>query len=617
MKFYYLLIVILFIQFSCSESNKEKETRILYIDSYHESYEPNILTRKAFETNLKLEDIKIEYRFLNSKFIKDESRLSAIASEIKMFADNWKPDLIVAADDSSSKYVISKYYLNSKIPVVFVGVNWDAQKYSFPQNNITGQIEVDLILELLIELKKYTSNRRIGILTGNTYTDNINIKYYQERFGIDFHRIGKTDDFDEWKKSYIAMQDEVDILVLRHNSGINGWDTKEAIKLVNKFNKIPTGSISDSMKNYVHITFAKSNGEFGKYAAKTTETILSGTPPKSIPLSRNSKYISYLNLSIRNNYNFEQSLQNKSEIISNIKKVYFINSYHKGYDWSDGIENGLINTFNSSVNDYLIDLKIFRMDTKLNQTEEYIRSKATEIVNDISNFKPDIILSADDNASKYVIVPYYKNGPIPVIFCGLNWDASAYGFPTDFVTGIVEIAPIQDLLDELKKHSKGQKIGYIGSNTYSERKEIENYKELLGIEFIRGYFVNTVEEFKQRYIELQVTVDILILSNVIGIKDWINEDQYDFILKNTIIPTGSTLQDVSDLVSISFVRIPEEQGEWVGEKAIDYLNGGSFRKIKITTNKQSEITINKSLVDKLKLQLSDDLIKNAKIIIYK
>ena len=55
------------------------------------------------------------------------------------------------------------------------------------------------------------------------------------------------------------------------------------------------------------------------------------------------------------------------------QKLFFVNSYHKGYLWSDNIENGLLQTLGIKINldgsfdisQNNVQLKIFRMDTKL------------------------------------------------------------------------------------------------------------------------------------------------------------------------------------------------------------------------------------------------------------
>ena len=61
------------------------------------------------------------------------------------------------------------------------------------------------------------------------------------------------------------------------------------------------------------------------------------------------------------------------------KKVLFINSYHRGYDWSDGIAQGILDTFGATMksngevdnSESKVILKIFYMDTKLNKSEKF------------------------------------------------------------------------------------------------------------------------------------------------------------------------------------------------------------------------------------------------------
>ena len=51
------------------------------------------------------------------------------------------------------------------------------------------------------------------------------------------------------------------------------------------------------------------------------------------------------------------------------KKVLFIDSYHEGYDWSDGITRGVKSVLEGSG----VNLKVIRMDTKRNNSEEFKR----------------------------------------------------------------------------------------------------------------------------------------------------------------------------------------------------------------------------------------------------
>jgi len=59
------------------------------------------------------------------------------------------------------------------------------------------------------------------------------------------------------------------------------------------------------------------------------------------------------------------------------KKVLYVNSYHKGYPWSDGIEKGIHNI----LADTAIELKTIYMDTKRNPEEEFIKQAALGVKN--------------------------------------------------------------------------------------------------------------------------------------------------------------------------------------------------------------------------------------------
>ena len=147
-----------------------------------------------------------------------------------------------------------------------------------------------------------------------------------------------------------------------------------------------------------------------------------------------------------------------SEASYNGKKVLFIDSYHEGYAWSDGITNGI----KSVVDGKGMNLKVVRMDTKRNASEDFKKEAALKMKAVIEDFKPDVVIASDDNASKYLIEPYFKGSNLPFVFCGVNWDASGYGFPTSNVTGMIEVTPVPQLLEQLKPYAKGNRIGFLG-----------------------------------------------------------------------------------------------------------------------------------------------------------
>jgi len=190
------------------------------------------------------------------------------------------------------------------------------------------------------------------------------------------------------------------------------------------------------------------------------------------------------------------------------EKILFINSYHDGYAWSDGIEKGIHDVLNGSG----VELKTHHMDTKRNTSEEFKKTAGIKTKEIIELFKPDVIIAADDNASKYVIVPYFNNSSTPVVFCGVNWSAVEYDYPSKNVTGMVEVSLIPKLIDMLKQYSRGEKIGLLGADNLSNKKEVANYKKIFNINLEKEIFVTNVEDWKNAYIQLQQEVDMLIIA---------------------------------------------------------------------------------------------------------
>lgn len=291
------------------------------------------------------------------------------------------------------------------------------------------------------------------------------------------------------------------------------------------------------------------------------------------------------------------------------KKVVYINSYHSGYSWSDSIQNGILDVFNIKQKNGILDfsnskveLKIIEMDTKRNKKEEYKKRVSLEVKNKIDKYKPDLIITSDDNAAKYVIVPYFYNHKIPVIFSGVNADPAEYGFPTKNVTGMIETTLVQELIDTIRPYSKGTKIGLLNSNDFTSPKVLAQFEKILKQD-IKPYFVNNKEEWKESYLQAQEDVDILFLglsAAAIDFKKNYNEIS-SFVKKHTKIPSVSWDKITSGISVLTFQKIGEEQGEWAASRALEVLSGREISKINITSNKRANIFINTSLSKSLNI----------------
>ena len=305
------------------------------------------------------------------------------------------------------------------------------------------------------------------------------------------------------------------------------------------------------------------------------------------------------------------------------KKVLFVDSYHKGYPWSEGIVSGLLKELHIGLDDddiahtsvSTVELKVVRMDTKRNTSEEFIKQAALKTKAVIDSWKPDLVIVADDNASKYLVVPYFRNTETPFVFCGVNWDCSSYGFPCSNVTGMVEVSLIPQLLKEMGKYASGPRIGLLGADNLSNHKEADNYRSRFNISLEKEVFVETFEEWKSAFRRLQSEVDMLIIAPPSFLKTADEKAQAaEFVAEHTAIPTGCVEDWITPYALIGFVKSADEQGQWAGQTALRILRGRSPSDIPVAANTKASIYLNMPIAGKLRVVFPMKLIESAKLV---
>ncbi len=311
------------------------------------------------------------------------------------------------------------------------------------------------------------------------------------------------------------------------------------------------------------------------------------------------------------------------ETVSERPKVLFIDSYHAEFPWVMSIMEGLYDVFQIDLDAQgepvsstgLVELKIYHMDTKRNSSLEFIENAAQEARDLITEWQPGIVIASDDNASKYLIAPYYLGRSLPFVFCGVNWDASEYGFPAENVTGILEVQLIDQLVKELSLYSRGDSIGFLKGDSLTARKEGSEFEKLLGREIVQAY-ARDYEDWESLYRQLQKQVDILLVGHLEALPDWDRDmDKLsDFMIENTEIPTGSWDPWFSPMVLVTYAQMGEEQGRWSAETALKILSGLSPREIPIARNKQAAVYLNMDLAKKLGIKFPQELIERSHLV---
>jgi ABC-type uncharacterized transport system substrate-binding protein len=289
------------------------------------------------------------------------------------------------------------------------------------------------------------------------------------------------------------------------------------------------------------------------------------------------------------------------------KKVLFVNSYHEGYEWSDGVEHGAKSVLGPAG----VTLKFVRMDTKRHQEDAFRKAAGEKAKAEIEAFKPDLVILSDDPAVKFLLQPFYKDAAIPFVFCGVNWDASKYGLPYKNATGMLEVALVKELIGSMKEYAKGPRVGFLTVDSETERIEGPYYTKALGLSFAKERYVKTMAEWKEAFTAMQGEVDMLFLGNYAGITDWKEEEAAAFALANSKVVSGSIYDFMAPFAMIGFTKVAEEQGIWAAKSGLDILKGTAPSAIPIAANKQAKIVVNPKLAAKAGLVFKPELIRNA------
>jgi ABC-type uncharacterized transport system substrate-binding protein len=276
----------------------------------------------------------------------------------------------------------------------------------------------------------------------------------------------------------------------------------------------------------------------------------------------------------------------------NDRLCVYISSYHQGFAWSDGIEKAVKSTLKDKCK-----IIQYNMDTKRYKEDSYIKGQALNAKNFIDALNPDVVITSDDNAAKYLITPYYKDSSIPFVFSGVNWTVEKYGFPFRNVTGMIEVTPIKQLFDIADEIVSGKKAIFIGDNTITDKKDLARFKKDAKLANIQldDILVDKVSQWKKAYKEAQTQYDYVILGHNAAIKGWNDDDIKKFVYKNTKILSLTTYTWMMEFSTIGLTILSSEQGEWSAKTALAILDGYKVEDIAITTNKQWDIWLNSKI----------------------
>ncbi len=222
-------------------------------------------------------------------------------------------------------------------------------------------------------------------------------------------------------------------------------------------------------------------------------------------------------------------------------RILIVSSYHREYLWSQSTHAGVMAammrygyldgeqqvkefTETDEVTSKHVILKKLWMDTKRKSRASDIAEVTVEIMDEISKFKPDLVMLGDDNAANYV-GHQLLDTEIPVVFWGINGLPLKYGLidsmdrPGHNITGVWQAGYYREGLDLLKKLvPEAKTFAILACDSVTARANIKQLQGLhrsgkLPLELVEVVSTNDFEEFKRQAMQLSKTVDAFFVLN--------------------------------------------------------------------------------------------------------
>ncbi len=281
--------------------------------------------------------------------------------------------------------------------------------------------------------------------------------------------------------------------------------------------------------------------------------------------------------------------------------IVYLNSYHAGYEWTDDCLKIFKQNLKANAN-----IHVHYMDTKLNNTPDKLKQATNQALAFIKTIQPDLIVAAEDNASKLVIAPYFKNTQTPIVFMGINIDASIYGYPYDNATGIVEMDGILHITKAIRAWGAGKEVGMIFSNTHTSTRVLNFIKERRPAHFESRQVDNAQQWFAMMTL-FNNNKDYIALDTISGIQGLDHKMALNFIKQHINIPVISASSTSRTLAHVGYLTSPAEQGIWTARTVDQVLQGHPINEIPEHISSQYLMYINQVLINEMSMELPKQL----------
>lgn len=304
--------------------------RVLFISSYYASFITLKDQTKGLSDTFDKSKIQMDIEYMDIRRMNADGSVQNFYNYLSFkLAHLEKYNAVVVGDDDALQFAMDyKDRLFADLPVVFLGVEDLARAQKAKDIGFTGVVEEHSIVETIrIAQDMMPKATKVVCIYDDTKTglgDKQNFFQTQEQFPeLTFSGINSSQyTFDEVAGKVSVMgRDTIliyEAMFLDKNGSVITID--DAARILTDAASIPVfrtsvGGIGEGVLGGRMISFEKQ----GAVAAGEVVSILSGTSPKDIPISRDSTYQYIFDMNVLNKFNISPSLLPEDAVIVNAK----------------------------------------------------------------------------------------------------------------------------------------------------------------------------------------------------------------------------------------------------------------------------------------------------------
>ncbi len=305
-------------------------------------------------------------------------------------------------------------------------------------------------------------------------------------------------------------------------------------------------------------------------------------------------------------------------------KILVVHSYHPEYEWVAAVNRGLQMVILPAE----ARVETYYMDTKRRTDKASMETAGQKAIALIDEWQPDVVVTVDDDAQRYVgQLLAGRTAPV-VVFCGVNGKPEEYHYPAANVTGVLERLHFNESLAFYKTlFPQAQRIVFLTDYSATSQAVIAYIKTLPPgamevVDYVTPFtfdqWKDAVSRYSQQVDAIAVYVYHTVKQNEQATVSMPARDVMAWTTQNSPVPIlGFLVFSVDDGSLCGVLESGVEQGQLAGQMVVEILHGKHPDELPIVTGTRGQTMINMQAAKQWGVAINPAILKEVDVIVDK